>query len=178
MALRRGHRPLRDNFGRLGERPDNQPLLDWLAVQFVESGWSIKAMHRLIMLSTTYQMSTQHNAKAAAIDPENRLLWRMNRRRLDAEEIRDAMLLASGQLDLAWGGASVAAGEQLRAGLGLGRTRRAGRSPQAYRTTRRSLYLPVIRSGLYDLFQVFDFADPSSSAAAATPRRSPRRRCS
>ena len=79
-----------DNFGRLGERPDNQPLLDWLARRFVEAGWSIKAMHRLIMLSSTYQMSTAYDERAAQADPENRLLWRMNRRRLEAEAIRDA----------------------------------------------------------------------------------------
>src|SRR5262249_48079111 len=93
-----------DNFGKLGDRPVNQPLLDWLAVQFVKRGWSIKAMHRLLMLSSTYQMSTAYDERAATFDPENRLHWRMNRRRLDAEEIRDAILAVSGSLDATMGG--------------------------------------------------------------------------
>ena len=82
-----------DNFGKLGQQPDNQPLLDWLSRRFVESGWSVKAMHRLIVLSSTYQMGTTLRLrKPRPRDPENRLLWRMNRRRLEAEEIRDALL--------------------------------------------------------------------------------------
>src|SRR5262249_2075524 len=74
-----------ENFGRLGDRPSHPELLDWLAHRFVESGWSIKAMHRLIMLSSTYPMSTQYDRGAALSDPENRLHWRMSRRRLEAE---------------------------------------------------------------------------------------------
>ncbi len=81
-----------DNFGRLGERPDNQALLDWLALRFVESGWSIKHLHRLIMNSRTYQMTSQVDTLASKKDPENRLLWRMNARRLEAEELRDSLL--------------------------------------------------------------------------------------
>jgi hypothetical protein len=150
-----------DNFGRLGERPDDQPLLDYLAVRFVESGWSVKAMHRLILLSAAYQMSTRYNATAAAFDPENRLLWRMNRRRLDAEELRDALLQASGQLDLAMGRPVLPPEINYEQVAELGRRAGGGPIAQAQRTARRSLYLPVIRSGLYDLFQVFDFADPS-----------------
>ena len=88
-----------DNFGRLGDRPVHPELLDWLAHRFVESGWSIKAMHRLIMLSSTYQMSTRYDSQAALVDPENRLHWRMSRRRLEAEAIRDAILAVSGELD-------------------------------------------------------------------------------
>ena len=90
-----------DNFGRLGDRPVNLDLLDWLSRRFVASGWSIKAMHRLIMLSSTYQMSTRFDPAAARIDPENRLHWRMSRRRLEAEAIRDAILAVSGELDVA-----------------------------------------------------------------------------
>ena len=93
-----------DNFGKLGDRPTNQPLLDWLALRFVENGWSIKKMHRLIVLSNTYRMSTAVNDKAVSVDPENRLLWRMPRRRLEAESIRDAIMLVSGDLDLTTGG--------------------------------------------------------------------------
>ena len=93
-----------DNFGRLGDRPIHPELLDWLARRFVESGWSVKAMHRLIMLSSTYQMSTRYDAEAALADPENRLHWRMSRRRLEAEAIRDAILAVSGELDATMGG--------------------------------------------------------------------------
>ena len=65
-----------DNFGRLGEKPSNQALLDWLALRFIEDGWSIKSMHRLLMLSSVYQMSSEYTAKSAEVDPENILLWR------------------------------------------------------------------------------------------------------
>src|SRR5207244_4689098 len=100
----RGIVPSTDNFGRLGEPPTNQPLLDWLALRFIERGWSIKEMHRLIMLSSTYQMGSPFDARAAEIDPENKLLWRANRRRLEAEEIRDAVMAVSGDLKLVEGG--------------------------------------------------------------------------
>jgi hypothetical protein len=144
-----------DNFGRLGERPDNQPLLDWLAVRFVAAGWSVKAMHRLIMLSNTYQMSTVYDEKAALADPENRLLWRMNRRRLEAEAIRDALLAASGRLDRTMGG-SLLQGNNRAYVLGYPNS-----SYNGYDADRRSVYLPVIRSDVYQVFQAFDFADPS-----------------
>ena len=84
--------------------PTNQPLLDWLALRFVEQGWSMKQMHRLIMLSSTYQMSSDYNAHAAEVDPENTLLWRVNRRRLEAEAIRDAVTAVTGVIDLSVGG--------------------------------------------------------------------------
>src|SRR5262249_48842871 len=90
-----------DNFGHLGDRPTHPELLDWLALRLVESGWSLKTLHRLIVLSATYQMSTAFNAEAAAVDPENRLRWRSNRRRLEAESIRNTILAVSGGLDLA-----------------------------------------------------------------------------
>jgi hypothetical protein len=93
-----------DNFRRLGERPTHPALLDWLARRFVESGWSIKAMHRLLILSSAHQMSTTYDPHAALVDPENRLHWRAERRRLEAEELRDAVLAVSGRLDFAQGG--------------------------------------------------------------------------
>jgi hypothetical protein len=146
-----------DNFGRLGQRPDNQPLVDWLALRFVESGWSIKAMHRAIVLSSTYQMSCRHNHRAADIDPENRLLWRMNRRRLDAEEIRDGLLAASGRLDESTGGSLLTYKNHTYV------TSTASSNDVNYQSRRRSVYLPVVRSALYDVFSAFDFADPSTS---------------
>jgi hypothetical protein len=145
-----------DNFGALGDCPVDQPLLDWLAVSFVESGWSVKAMHRLLLLSSTYQMSSIPNEKAMLADPDNRLHWRWQRRRLDAEEVRDALLAVSAQLDPAMGGS-----------LMQGRNRAyvpgyPNSSYDHYDSRRRSVYLPVIRSDLYRVFQAFDFADPST----------------
>ncbi len=144
-----------DNFGRLGQRPTHPKLLDWLAVRFVQSGWSVKQMHRTIMLSSTYQMSTTWNEKAAEIDPENRLLWRMNRRRLEAEAIRDAMLAVSGRLDRSMGGSLLPTANRAYV------TSTANVDPVIYESSRRSVYLPVVRSALYDVFQAFDFPDPS-----------------
>ena len=93
-----------NDFGIRGNQPSHPQLLDWLATRFVQSGWSVKAMHRLIMSSATYQQSSEHDEIAAELDPDAKLLWRFNRRRLSAEEIRDAMLFVSGGLDLTMGG--------------------------------------------------------------------------
>ncbi|QDV49726.1 DUF1553 domain-containing protein [Gimesia fumaroli] len=144
-----------DNFGKLGERPTHPELLDWLAVQFVEQGWSIKSMHRLIMLSSTYQMSTNYNAELAAVDPENRLLWRMNRRRLEAEAIRDSILAVCGKLDYEMGGSLLGVANRKYV------TSTSNVNPVVYQTNRRSVYLPIVRSALYEVLQAFDFADPS-----------------
>jgi hypothetical protein len=96
------------DFGRNGARPTHPELLDWLALRFVEEKWSIKAMHRLMLTSNTYRQAAENPAvKDAAADPENRLLWRFERRRLEAEEIRDSILWVSGRLDLERGGPSV-----------------------------------------------------------------------
>jgi hypothetical protein len=146
-----------DNFGKLGERPTHPALLDWLARRFVESGWSIKAMHRLIMLSATYQMSTAFNERAATLDPDNRLHWRMNRRRLEAEAIRDAILAISGQLDRNIGG-SLFEGNNRAYVPGYPNS-----TYYKYDFLRRSVYLPVIRSDVYSVLQAFDFADPSTA---------------
>ncbi|MDB5340683.1 MAG: hypothetical protein JWN70_6302, partial [Planctomycetaceae bacterium] len=144
-----------DNFGRLGERPSHPQLLDWLAKRCTESGWSLKKLHRLIILSATYQMSTTYNEAAAQQDPENRLLWRMNRQRLEVEEIRDALLAVGGSLDDTMGGTHLQTGNRAYV------TSTANVNPVVYQHNRRSIYLPVIRSALYELFQAFDFADPS-----------------
>ena len=145
-----------DNFGRLGEPPDNQLLLDWLAIQFVESGWSIKTMNRLIMLSSAYQMSTALDPYAAQVDPENRLLWRMNRVRMEAEAIRDSLLATSAQLDLTMGGSLL----PYQSFLNLSGEGNA-RDPALYDSKRRSVYLPILRSALYEVFEAFDFSDPA-----------------
>src|SRR5262249_56627336 len=95
-----------DNFGSRGDRPSHPELLDWLAARLVEKGWSVKALHRLLLLSSTYQMACSADEEAAKVDPGNRLLWRMPRRRLEAEAIRDAMLAGSGRHGPAGGGAA------------------------------------------------------------------------
>jgi hypothetical protein len=92
------------NFGQLGARPTHPELLDYLAARFVESGWSIKALHREMVLSATYALSTSESATNFGVDPENRLLWRANLRRLDVEVLRDAMLASSGELVRTVGG--------------------------------------------------------------------------
>lgn len=147
--------PSVDNFGRLGEKPVNQPLLDWLAVRFMEDGWSIKAMHRLIMLSNTYQMSSATDERALELDPENTLLWRMSRRRLEAEEIRDAVMAVSGGLDLAQGGTIMKYKDRQYV------ANTSKRGDVDYEKNIRAVYIPVVRSSMYEVFTAFDLPDPS-----------------
>ena len=144
-----------DNFGRLGERPTHPELIDFLAVRFQEQGWSLKNLHRQILLSSTWQMSTQFDPVAAEKDPENRLWWRINRRRLEVEALRDSILAVAGTLDSNMGGSLLPTPNRAYV------TSTANINPVVYDPPRRSLYLPVVRSALYDVFQAFDFADPS-----------------
>ncbi len=125
------------NFGRMGEAPTHPELLDWLAHRFVESGWSVKAMHRLILSSAAYRRSSAASAEAMEKDPDNRLLGRMNRRRLEAEAFRDALSAVSGTLDRARGGPAD--------------PNPAGR--------RRMVYLTVSRSSKSPFEALFDGAD-------------------
>ncbi|MBC7855414.1 MAG: DUF1553 domain-containing protein, partial [Pirellulaceae bacterium] len=143
-----------DNFGLLGEQPTHPELLDYLAKRFVDGGWSIKKMHRRVMLSAAYQMSGKSES-SETVDPENRLLSHFPRRRLEAEEIRDSLLAVSDSLDCRMGGTQL--GIENRKYV----TSTANVDPVVYTGNRRSVYLPVVRSALYDVFQVFDFADPS-----------------
>ncbi len=143
-----------DNWGLLGEKPTHPELLDWLAREFT-AAWSIKRMHRMIMLSSTYLMSCANDAKGLQLDPENRLLWRMSRRRLEAEPLRDAMLAISGKLDLTMGGTLLDTGNHNYV------TNDQSGNAARYHSARRSIYLPVIRNALYDMFQAFDVGDPS-----------------
>ena len=144
-----------DNFGRLGDQPAHQELLDWLAQSFLQQGWSAKAMHKLIMNSATYQMSTEANAQAELIDSENRLFWHRQRQRLDAESFRDSLFVISDSLDRTTGGSLL--GLENRKYV----TNTGSRSFEGYNTKKRSVYLPVIRSSGYEPFQAFDFPDPS-----------------
>lgn len=145
-----------DNFGRLGDTPVHRDLLDWLARRFIESGWSVKAMHRLIMGSTTYQLGSTPGARSVAKDPENRLYGYFPRRRLEAEAVRDAILAVSGTLDTSMGGSLLAVGprEYVAGTASVDKTN--------YDSRRRSVYLPVIRSAVYEPFLAFDFPDPSA----------------
>ena len=101
-----------NDFGVNGERPSHPKLLDFLASELVDSGWSLKHLHRLMLLSKTYRQDSrspleQESVESVEIDPENRLLWRFTRRRLDAEQVRDAMLAVAGRLNTTMGGPSV-----------------------------------------------------------------------
>jgi hypothetical protein len=147
-----------DNYGKMGEPPTHPELLDYLARQFVENGWSIKAMHRLIMLSTAYQMSSEASVKSFAADPENRLFSRFNRRRLSVEEMRDGLLAIDQSLDLKMGGT-------LQTGTGTdgeNDNKRLSLNPEMFR--RRTIYLPLRRANLPPLLNLFDFGDATTSS--------------
>ena len=114
------------SFGTLGQEPTHPLLLDWLANEFQEQGWSIKALHRLIMTSATYQMSSQFDQVAFDLDGDNELLWRMNPRRMDVESWRDSLLSVTGELDTSSGGPSIV---------------------DIARSNRRTLYAKISRNG-------------------------------
>ena len=160
----RGLVPTPDNFGTRGEPPSHPALLDWLASRFVESGWSMKSLHRLIVHSAAYRRSTAAPPETMVADPDNRWLSHVRRRRLAAEEFRDALLAASGGLDLAPGGGEGAAAMLAKAediGAKIRPNRMATDDPFYTTSTKRSLYLPVIRNMLPDVLALFDAADPN-----------------
>lgn len=144
-----------DNFGLLGEKPSHPELLDWLAKEFIHRKWSLKEMHRLILLSSTYQQSTVVSPEAATADPDNRLWSRFPVRRLAAEEIRDSILFVSGQLDTTMGGSLLKVKNR---GYLFDHT---SIDTTDYNSPRRSLYLPVIRNNVFEMFQLLDFPDPA-----------------
>jgi hypothetical protein len=145
-----------DNFGVMGMKPSHPELLDHLAVSFMEKGWSVKQMIREIMLSRAYQMSSSYVAHNDAVDPENKLHWRMSQRRLDAEAIRDSMLAVAGSLNLyPVDGSPVARAGEGREGI-LNMAREMTKP-----VTHRSVYLPIIRDQVPEVLTVFDFPDAS-----------------
>jgi hypothetical protein len=153
----RGLVPTPDNFGTMGQPPSHPELLDYLAMTFVENGWSVKQLIRSLVLSRTYQMASDHHEANAAVDPDNVYLWRMSKRRLDAEVIRDAMLAVSGQLDpKPANGSPVGKFEGPVQGLN-----RAGGIERLADTNHRSVYLPVVRDNVPEVLELFDFAEPS-----------------
>jgi hypothetical protein len=186
-----------DNFGVLGNRPSHPELLDWLARTFIEDGWSIKDLHRMIMKSSVYQQSSKipdvafrisemkapkttetvvvnqqgtfkeetPNSRSERlnpklsdprlVDPENQLLWRFNIQRLEAEEIRDAMLFASGWLNMQIGGKTVPLRDREFV------FNHTSKDHTTYETPRRALYLPIIRNNIYNMLEQFDYPDPT-----------------
>jgi hypothetical protein len=134
------------NFGKLGEPPTHPELLDYLADRFVSNGWSMKRMHREILLSSTYQQASAVGDETLKLDPDNRLFSRMNRKRLEAEAIRDSLLAVSGKIELTTGGPAT----------------------RDFAGSRRTLYLMTIRSDKSGFGPLFDAADPESSVDRRT----------
>ena len=132
------------NFGQLGERPTNPELLDYLAARFVENHWSMKAMHREMMLTATYALASDNSEQNHLADPSNRLSWRANIRRLDVEALRDSLLFVSGQLNSEVGGPPVSISDP--------------------GNKRRTLYSAISRRHLDPLMRLFDFPDPNSTS--------------
>ena len=133
-----------NDFGTRSPKPVQLELLDYLAWEFMEMGWSIKRLHLLVMLSNTYQQSSEDNPKHSLIDPHNRHFWKMNRRRLDFEAMRDTILAIGGKLDLTMGGRPVVL-------------------DSVPYSKRRTVYGLVDRSKLSDMQRAFDFANPDMS---------------
>jgi hypothetical protein len=141
------------NFGTLGARPTHPRLLDDLAARFVAKGWSVKWLVRELVLSATYRQSSRHDATFAAVDPDDRLLWRAPRKRLELEAWRDAMLQVSGQLNLVGGGPS----DDL----------------DSTRSTRRTVYGKVSRQRPADIHRLFDLPDPKTHGEKREPTTTP-----
>ncbi len=141
------------DFGAQGLPPSHPLLLDDLTARFLQNGWSLKWLHREIMRSSVYQQASAHDAKKHAVDPDNRWLWRMNRRRLDVEMWRDAMLSVAGRLDLKQDGPPTELNDA--------------------KNQRRTLYGTVKRRELHDMLRLFDFPDPTTHSATRLPTTTP-----
>ena len=133
------------DFGLRSESPSHPELLDYLARTFMDDGWSIKRLHRRILLSSAYQQASDFRPECAAVDQENRLLWRMNRRRLDWEATRDSLLAVAGDLDPTY-------------------WRSRCRDRRSAVSRRRTIYGRIDRQNLPGLFRAFDFASPDAHA--------------
>ncbi len=152
-----------NNFGRQGDPPSHPELLDWLASEFVERGWSVKEMHKLLMLSSTYRLSSSSSSENAAKDPDNLSLWRMNRRRLNAENIRDAVLSVAGTLNIKMGGRPVLPPLSKEERLGMWDKDDWPESLDPSEHDRRSIYIFAKRQFPYPMFKTFDAPDPATS---------------
>ena len=148
------------DFGLAGDRPTHPALLDWLATDFVNNGWKIKRLHRLIVLSAVFQQSTAHRGEAAAIDPDNKSYWKFDRRRLDGELIRDSALQVAGILNPKMGGPSI------HPELPPGMPKNGWQfTTDEEERNRRSVYVFVKRNARYPLFDSFDFPDTHESCS-------------
>jgi len=141
------------NFGQLGEKPSHPELLDYLAARFMENGWSLKKLHREIMLSAVYRLSAEHNGRNEAADPDNKLFWRANRRRLDIEPLRDTLLFVTGELDHRSGGPAAKLTDPAN--------------------LRRTVYGFVSRRKLDGTLSLFDFPNPNSTSEQRIPTATP-----
>ncbi|MDQ6704345.1 MAG: DUF1553 domain-containing protein, partial [Acidobacteriota bacterium] len=131
------------NFGKQGEPPTHPELLDYLATRFVREGWSIKKLHRELMLTAAYQLSGDNSEKNYAADPENKFLWRAHERRLDAEALRDSLLYVTGKLDCQEGGLA---------------------QPFTVENRRRTVYGFISRKKLDGILSLFDFPNPNNTS--------------
>jgi hypothetical protein len=159
----RGLVPTADNFGAAGQPPTHPELLDYLALSFMENGWSLKKLIKSVVMSHAYQLDSKNDSKNYEVDPDNAFVWRMSPRRLDAEAMRDSMLAVSGQLDakppvgspVSRAGEGPAGGRGPLGGAGGAAT---GNDP---RNANRSVYLPIVRDNLPEALALFDAPDPS-----------------
>jgi len=154
-----------NDFGRQGDAPTHPELLDWLAVEFAGRGWSIKQMHRLMMLSNTYQTSSVTDEKTLRQDPENRYFSRMNRRRLDGDSIRDTLLAVAGTLNLKMGGVGIIPPLTKEELLAARMPNLWPAHPDPAEHNRRSIYLQMKRSLTLPMLQIFDAPDTAASCA-------------
>jgi len=151
-----------DNFGTTGEKPSHPELLDYLATRFVAEGWDVKKLIREIVLSHTWQLAVRESNQSSvasnqsASDPENRLFAHANRRRLDAEQIRDTLLTVSGQLKLDYLGPNIGGAGDIDANTTAAQNTEYN---YVYADTRRSVYTPAFRNKRLELFDAFDFGD-------------------
>ena len=156
-----------NDFGRQGDAPTHPELLDWLAVEFADRGWSIKQMHKLMMLSSTYRAASVTDAETLRKDPENRFFSRMNRRRLDGDAIRDSVLAVAGTLNLRMGGVGIIPQLTREEILAARMPNLWPVNPDPAEHNRRSVYLQMKRSMTLPMLQIFDAPDTSASC----PRR-------
>jgi len=152
-----------DNFGITGDQPSHPELLDYLAVKFMEDGWSLKRLIKEMVMSRTYRMSSE--GEALETDPDNLLLSHMNRKRLDAECIRDAMLIAANTVDPRWAGPNIGDAKAIDANDQKVQNLEYG---YPFNDSRRSVYTAAFRNVRHPLFEVFDFADINQPIAQRT----------
>ncbi len=158
--------PTLDNFGKMGDPPSHPELLDYLAVEFMHRGWSIKQMHRLIMTSEAYQMASAfEDAVDREKDPQNQYLWSFRAQRLDAETVRDSILAASGGINLTIGGPPVfpPLPKEILTSVSFGIWKKQDEGPDVWR---RSVYVYRRRGLAFPMFQVFDLPEQNITAGA------------